>query len=289
MLEPNFPHSAEYLQFFKQVSAEVRQRNMKLLVESGALFSGTVFSPLKVDWSQYPNAQAFRDAEIHQLQTIATEIKPDYLQIANEPTTTAMLTRFVDTPQDYAAFVAKAVRSIPAQPGMLLGAGAGTWENQAFVTGLYTISGLDFIDLHVYPLGYNGSLLRLAASLAVQAHAAGKRVVISEAWLFKSGTSSAYQGNDFTTAIGRDVFSFWEPLDEKFIQDLTAISRASGIEFVSFFWVREFYAYLDYNQYSATPLDQINQVINQVSVANSRNDVISPLGLFCQNWINQQK
>jgi len=288
MVEPNFPHSADYLQFFKQVTAEVRQRNMKLLIESGALFSGTVFSPLQVDWSQYPTAAAFRDAEIHQLQTIAREIRPDYLQIANEPTTTAMLTKFVDTPNDYAAFVHKAVQSIPPQSDMLLGAGAGTWENQSYVTSLNSIAGLNFIDLHVYPLGRDGNMLRLAADLAEKARSAGKRVVISEAWLYKTETSTAYQANDFTSAIGQDVFSFWEPLDEKFIEDMTAVSRASGIEFQSFFWVREFYAYLDYDQYHDTPLDQINPVINRVSVANSRDNILSPLGQFYQNWISQQ-
>ena len=288
MVEPGFPRSAEYLQFFKRVTAEIRQRKMKVLIESGALFSGTVFSPLKVDWSQYPTASAFRDAEIHQLQTIAREIQPDYLQIANEPTTTSMLTKFSDSPSDYAIFIRKAVLSIQPQPGILLGAGAGTWENQAYVTNLYSIPGLDFIDLHVYPLGKNGNMLRLTSDLAQKAHSAGKRVVISEAWLYKSGSGTAYQANDFTTIIGRDVFSFWEPLDEKFIQVLTAISQANNIEFVSFFWVREFYAYLDYNQYHKTPLDQINPIITTISVANSRNNIFSPLGLFFQNWISQQ-
>ena len=289
MLEPDFPRSAEYLQFFKQVAAEVHQRNMKLLVESGALFSGTIFSPLTVDWSRYPNAQAFRLAEIHQLQTIATEIRPDYLQIANEPTTTAMLTHFVDSPADYAAFVRLAFSAIPPQPGMLLGAGAGTWENQAFVTGLFDIPGLDFIDLHVYPVGANGGMLSLVASLAQQAHAAGKRAVISEAWLYKIGSGSAFQASDFTSAIGRDTFSFWEPLDEEFIQDLTAVSRAGGIEFVSFFWVREFYAYLDFAQYHAASPAQLNQAITTLSVANSRQQIYSPLGLFFQAWIIRSK
>lgn len=288
LVEPNFPRSAEYLQLFKQVTAEVRQRKMKLLIESGALFAGTVFSPLQVDWSQYPTAMAFRDAEIHQLQTIAREIHPDYLQIANEPTTTAMLTKFADTPNDYAGFVRKAVKEIQPQPGMLLGAGVGTWENQAFVTNLNSISGLDFIDLHVYPVGRNGNLLRLVADLADTARSAGKRVVISEAWLYKTATTIAYQANDFTSAIGRDVFSFWEPLDEKFIAQLTAISREGGIEFLSFFWAREFYAYLDYDQYHDTPLDQVNPIINRLSVANSRNNILSPLGLFYKDWISQQ-
>lgn len=289
LVEPGFPRSAEYLQFFKLVADEVRARHMKLLVESGALFSGTVFSSVKVDWSQYPTIDAFRNAEIHQLQTIAREIHPDYLQIANEPTTTAELTKFLDTPMEYAAFVARAVQAIPPQSGMAIGAGAGTWEDQAYVTKLYSIPGLDFIDLHVYPLGRNGNMLRLAATEAQGARAAGKRVVISEAWLYKTDTSNGFQSSDFTTVIGRDVFSFWEPLDEKFIVDLTNIARASGIEFVSFFWVRAFYAYLDYAQYSSVPLDQVNPIINKAAAANLQQGLLSPLGQFFENWVGQQK
>jgi len=75
---------------------------------------------------------------------------------------------------------------------------------------------------------------------------------------------------------------------EKFITDLTNISRTSGIEFVSFFWVREFYSYLDYDQYHTVPLDQISPVINKVSIANSMKNILSPLGVFFPNWITRQ-
>jgi hypothetical protein len=288
MIEPNFPRSAEYLQFFKKVADMVRQRKMKLLIESGALFSGTAFSPLKVDWNQYPDVTAFRDAQIHQLQTIAVEIHPDYLQIANEPTTTGMLTHFTELAEAYAAFVARAVKSIKPQTGMLLGAGAGTWENQAYTTNLYTIKGLNFIDLHVYPTGKDGGLLRLVVDLAKKAHAAGKQVVISEAWLYKSDVAMAFQANDFTMIIGRDVFSYWEPLDAKFIEVLTGLARAGEIEFLSFFWTRAFYAYLDYSQYRLIKLDQINPIINQISGENLRENSLSELGHFYQDWISQQ-
>ncbi len=168
-----------------------------------------------MDWSQYPTTTAFRVAEIHQLQTIAREIHPDYLQISNEPTTTATLTHFVDTPDDYAAFVKQAVQAIPPQPGMLVEAGAGTWEDQNYMTKLNPISGLDFIDLHVYPLGKNGNMLRLTAALANSARAAGKHVVISEAWLYKTGTSNGYTSKDFTTIIGQDVFRSEWPVQNR--------------------------------------------------------------------------
>jgi hypothetical protein len=44
---------------------------------------------------------------------------------------------------------------------------------------------------------------------------------------------------------------------------------------------------LDYNQYHNIPLDQINPIITKISVANSRNNSFSPLGIFFQNWIGQ--
>ena len=48
LFEPDFPHSADYLQFFKQVSAEIHARGMKLLVEAGPIFPGP--SILRYTW-----------------------------------------------------------------------------------------------------------------------------------------------------------------------------------------------------------------------------------------------
>jgi hypothetical protein len=288
LLEASFPRSAEYLQFYKQVGTEIHQRGMKFLVEVGPVFSGTIFSPLNVDWRQYTLA-TFQAAQQDELVTIATEIGPDYLQIADEPTTIAMLTGFRMSVAEYAGFIRSSAEKIGHPNGLLLAAGAGTWEDPAYLNDLMNIPGLDCIDLHIYPIGKNAALLQRAYAAAQQAHAAGKRVAISEAGLYKVNSSElSTLGGDYARIYSRDTFSLFEPLDEKFIQALTQMSRAGGIEFVSFFWTRSFFAYLDYDQVHTDSDAEINRLINQASLTAMQSGAVSPLGIFYQNWISEQ-
>jgi hypothetical protein len=285
MLEPDFPHSVEYLQFYKQVSTEIHKRGMKFLVEAGPVFSGTIYSPLSVDWSKY-NQDSFIAAQQNELVTIANEIQPDYLQIADEPGTIAMLSGVKFTPADYAAFIQSSIEKIGHRQGMKLGAGSGTWEDPAYMNDLMNIQGLDCIDIHIYPIGRNANLLERAYEAATQARASGKCAVISEAWLYKVSSSemTTLSGN-FEQVYGRDAFSFWEPLDESFIRAVTKLSQASGVEFVSFFWTRYFFAYLDYDQYHTLTPQQINRQATQASIANTQTNTLSPLGTFFRDWI----
>ncbi len=288
MLEPDFPHSADYLQFYKQVAAEIHKRGMKFLVEAGPVFSGTIFSSVRVDWSKY-NKDTFIADQQNELVTIANEIQPDYLQIADEPSTIATLSGVKFTPADYAAFVQSSVQKIGHRSGMKLGAGSGTWEDPAYMDDLMNIQGLDCIDIHVYPLGRNAVLLQRAYDTALKARANGKCAVISETWLYKiSSSEMTTLGGNFEQVYMRDPFSFWEPVDESFIRAVTKLSQASGIEFASFYWTRYFFAYLDYDQYHNLPPQQINHQATQVSIANTESNTLSPLGVFFQNWIAEQ-
>lgn len=285
MLEPDFPHSADYLQFYKQVSAEIHKRNMKFLVEAGPAFSGTIFSPVQVDWSKYPKDTFIADQQ-NELVTIANEVQPDYLQIANEPSTIAMLSGVKFTPSDYAACIQSNVQKIGHHIGMKIGAGAGTWDDPAYMDDLMNIQGLDCIDIHVYPLGQNANLLQRGYTTAMKARARGKCAVISEAWSYKiSSSETAAMGSNFQQVIARDPFTFWEPVDETFIRAVTKLSQASGIEFVSFFWTRYFFAYLDYDQYHNLTPGQINQQATRASIESTQSNTLSSLGIFLRDWI----
>jgi len=223
------------------------------------------------------------------LQTIANEIKPDYLQIADEPTTIAMLTGLKMSPSEYADFIRTGVAQIGHPGDMVISAGAGTWEDPAYLSGLLNIPGLDCIDIHIYPIGREAALLQRAYDLARSAHLNGKRVAISEAWLYKVSSSELSSlGGNYTTIYSRDAYSFFEPLDEEFIRTLSLMARASRIEFVSFFWTRNFFGYLDYDQVHSMGDQEINRLINQSSSAALQDGALSPLGIFYQNWIASQ-
>jgi hypothetical protein len=61
------------------------------------------------------------------------------------------------------------------------------------------------------------------------------------------------------------------------------------MDFISFFWTRNILAYLDYD---STPHNlataEYNRRINQASLANLKQDVLSPLGQYFQEQLRQR-
>ncbi len=289
LLKPDFPRSAEYLQFFKDIVAECHRRGITVLVECGTVFAGTPYSPLQVDWSGYTTATFLQGLQ-DELVLIAREIKPDYLTLANEPVTEEGLTGLMITPAVWRDFISSTMGKIDRSGGILLGAGTGTWENPAYINTIIGMPGLDYIDLHIYPLNKDGALLARGLNYATQARAAGQRVTISEAWLWKASAQELGNGlGDAEKAMNRDVYSFWYPLDARYIQDIMGLADATDMDFVSFFWTRYLFAYLDYGQ---TPHNlatlQYNRLINQAFVSNVQRDNMSSLGQYFQQKLTSR-
>jgi hypothetical protein len=289
LLKPDFPHSSQYLQFFKNIMVECHQRGVKVLVECGAIFAGTPYSPVKVNWSSY-TTETFLQGLEDQLLLIAEEIKPDYLTLANEPQTEEALTGLTITPGVWRDFIASTLEKIDRSGGLLVGAGTGTWENPNYINELFNMPGLDYIDLHIYPMNEDAIYLDRALNYATEARDAGKRVTVSESWLWKA--TSAELGNflgDTETIMNRDVYSFWYPLDERFIQDIMNLADATGMDFVSFFWTRNLLSYLDYDSTSHNlTTAEYNRLINQASLANLQNGTLSPLGQYFQQALSSR-
>jgi hypothetical protein len=289
LLDPSYPRSGEYLQFFKDIVAEAHTHGMKVLVESGVIFANTPYSPAKIDWSIYTTQTLLQGRE-NQVLRIAREIRPDYLMIGNEPTTEAMLTGLTITAADWGNFLSDTLGKIDRSGGALIGSGVGTWEDASYFNRVMQLQALDFIDLHIYPLGQNGALLDRALDDARQARASGKHVTVSESWLYKivPQEGQAALGN-YAEAYNRDVYSFWEPLDERFLTDMTRLADTTSMDFISFFWSRYFFAYLDYN---TTPkgqtTDQFNRQINQASLAAVESNSLSSLGSWLENFLQKR-
>ncbi|MDH4269484.1 MAG: hypothetical protein OEV52_04210 [Dehalococcoidia bacterium] len=289
LLKPDFPRSSEYLQFFKNIMVECHQRSLKVLVECGAIFAGTPYSPIEIDWSNY-TTETFLQGLEDQLLLIAEEIKPDYLTLANEPQTQEALTKLTITPAVWSDFIASTLQNIDRSGGLLVGAGTGTWENPNYINELFNMPDLDYIDLHIYPMNRNAIYLDRALNYAIEARAAGKHVTVSESWLWKATPAelSNFVG-DTEKIMNRDVYSFWYPLDERFIQDIMNLADATDMDFVSFFWTRNLLSYLDYD---STPHNlttaEYNRLINQASLANLQKGELSPLGQYLQQALNSR-
>ena len=289
LLEPDFPRSAEYLRFYKDISAECRQRDMKILVETGAIFSGTDYSPIKVDWSKY-TIESFLNGMRDQLLLIAKEIKPDYLTLTEEFSTQEALTGLKIAPGLWNSFVTSTLNGIDRSSGIRVGAGMGSWENSAYIDTIMRIPEIDYIDLHIYPLGKDGIVLDRVLDIAQEAHDAGKAVTIGECWLYKASpeeivSGAAIDGNVFN----RDPFSFWYPLDARFVDTIINLADAANMEFVSFFWTRYFFAYLDYStETGSLSVTEMNRRINQAANANVKEGILSSLGEHYQQRLNSR-
>jgi uncharacterized protein (TIGR03437 family) len=151
-----------------------------------------------------------------------------------------------------------------------LGAGVGTWLNgQAgaadWVQALLGTD-IDYLDLHIYATNYN--FLPNAISYADMALDAGKQVAISECWDLKetdqefTGTSVSNEASYYA----RDTFSFWAPVDTAFVEAFVNFANWKGLLYVSPFWTRYYWAYLNYNQEQSVgaALDMDSSVAEQI-------------------------
>jgi hypothetical protein len=268
--------------------AECRKRNIKVLVECGAIFAGTPYSPVKVDWSKY-TAQTFLQGLQDQLVMIAREIKPDYLTLANEPQTEEGLTKLIITPAVWADFVNSAQKKVDRSGGMLVGAGTGTWEDRSYIEAIMNMPGLDYIDLHLYPMGKDAALLERGYSDAMAARAAGKRVTVSECWLYKAAPDELVGSGGLGNAnliMNRDYYSFWGPLDSRFLRDMMDLADATKMDFISFFWMRYFFAYLDYEKIPrGISTEELNHLITPAAANAVLKGNLSTLGQYYQQQL----
>ena len=62
---------------------------------------------------------------------------------------------------------------------------------------------------------------------------------------------------DYTTVYSRDPFSFWQPIDQSFLQAMSDFANYQKFTFITPFWSHYYSAYLDYNVYGTQPATSI--------------------------------
>jgi hypothetical protein len=255
LLTPGFRDPQPFLDYYANLANEVRARGMKLLVEHDTLLPAYA----SVDARPYYHKltkQRFARERFEELKAILLALQPDYLTLVSEPRTHSAGLKL--TVKDWRNYIQRSVDTLSQQLGSfptLLGAGSGLWNDFEYAAAFAGIKGLSYIDLHLYPLAGGGqsNLDRLLAwPDRIRAIDPDKRIVISETWLYKAGGAEAFNpaadAEMLNPAVfARDAYSFWAPLDEKFLRVVGVAAREKGIELVAPYWSRYFFAYLDYN------------------------------------------
>jgi len=176
---------------------------------------------------------------------ILKEFKPDYVTVSNEPTTENMLMGINQTAAQYAGTTRYILDGLD-KGNTLMGSGTGSWSNMDYIRELVKIRELDYIDIHIYPVDY----LQGAVDAATIARAADKRVIMGEMGLYKVRDSEMRDLGRLATQssiFARDVYSFWEPLDSRWLEIVVKMSKCYGYEFISVFWSTYLFSYIDYD------------------------------------------
>jgi len=284
---PDFPQYQDYVNYFRQVAAEVHRRGMKLDVETGVVFHDTEYSPIKVDFSGLTLGKYESDAR-QMVQAIISDMHPDYLDLGAEPDTHSALLGLpeLNNPQDYTQYVNYVLNGLD-RGSTRVAAGMGTWSNIAFAENLAKNTTLDCVAIHVYPVLKDW--LTKAASIAQIATANGKQAILDECWLYKT-TAPPADIADTISVYRLDAYSFWTPLDEQFLAGMAKLCRVYGIEYMSPFWAYFFFGNLDYSAENArlTYTETVTQA-NRVATQNILDGKRSALGDFYASLIEQNR
>jgi hypothetical protein len=108
-------------------------------------------------------------------------------------------------------------------------------------------------------------------------------------WLHKSTMT---EGHNFATDAeisARNLYGFWIPLDEKFLEVMSKYSQVYNVVYISPFEATYFFAYLDYTSTTANiPYYEARQAAGRAAAVNIANGIVSPLGCYYSELINGQ-
>lgn len=242
ILTRSFPETPAYTEFYRKLAAQVRQRGMLLVVEMGTMSGAPGLSRLTAGDSKLTR-EHFNTGLHEMAAAVIAEIHPDYLTVLSEPDTQTRNTGLAFSASQFAATVKSAVKGL--DPGSTwLGAGAGSWIALDYFKALADIPELNYLDLHINPiqLGFASDRVLKAREAA---RARGKVIAIGEAWLSKISSREFGRINP-EEALARGAYSFWQPLDERFVAMVVHLAHSIPAEFCSFSGADLLYAYVDY-------------------------------------------
>jgi hypothetical protein len=281
---PDFPNNDAYIKFYKRLVQDCRARNLTVFIANGNLFLNSPFTDLQYNLNGL-TLDKYRQGKRQTCEAIIRELHPDYLTVANEPNGAESLnTGITQTPQQFADTTRFILNGLE-HSGTIMGSGIGTWSSMSYIEELAKIPELEYIDMHIYPVGY----LQGAVDAAKIARANNKRLAFAEVGLYKIRDNEMGDTGKMATqatVYGRDVFGFWEPLDSKFLKVVVKMAKCNGYEFVSPFWSTYLFGYVDYNILTKNlSYNQLRQLDNRNAYTSAASGKLSGWGETYQKLI----
>ena len=248
LLSPAFHDPRPLLERYANLANEVRLREMRLLVRHATLPAQSTMAETGRYYRSLTR-QRLLDERYDEVKSIALALQPEYLTLVSDARTDAA--GLVLGARDWRTYLARAAADLRRELGDLAppqGAGLLMWGDTKALESYAAIPGLAYLDLRFYPAAAGGEdLLERVVTWPqrVRAIDPGKRIVLSEAWLYKGEPASPFAGAD-VDALARESFGFWSPLDVKFLRAVAYGARVAGIELLGVSRPQYLFAYLDF-------------------------------------------
>jgi len=270
------PQAARYADFYASVAQQARARGFTIDVELGALFCGTVFSTCSY---AYPTTVAgWAQLTAEQARIVIDRVHPRFLDIMSEPNTEADLTsiRGLETLDGVAQFVSATLAQIGPHGSTMIGAGAASWFPVSYDEAIARTD-VDVLIDHVYPL--TPAVLGTLVATAALAHQVHKPLVVDEAWLYKGSTTASGTVTSSGGESKLDAFSFFQPLDVRFMSITRQWSTKADVAFTSPFWSTELFGYVTWTPgLDAGSVAQTLALEDQAAVAAMGSRTVSASG-----------
>ncbi len=249
------------LGFYQSIMSELRSRGMKVIIPTQVVFPYE-YSTTTPYFETLTLAQ-YTAARSTMAQTIASQLKPDYLIVQSEPITevgnlpSSLGSQLAVTATDLnmVSTILTDLQNAGLRSSTLLtGAGMGTWQSDfdTYLNGLVALP-MDLLCVHVYPPndrtidGQTVDFLGRILQMADAAHAHGLKVGMAECWLYKETDAELSASTTDISVQERNVYSFWAPLDAMFLEAMAKTAYWKDFEFLNPFWSLYYFAYLDYD------------------------------------------
>jgi hypothetical protein len=275
VLTRDFPQSALYRDFYRSIAGELRRRGLLLVVAMGVVPREPESNALPAGLAGVNRAR-FNAGLREMAEQILADLRPDYLTVLSEPDTVAQSTGLAFPPAEFAATVRHVVQGLDAGSAKL-GAGAGSWAASEYLKALGAIPELYYLDLHIHPVRYGFASDRLAQA-AETARSRGKKISIGAAWLQKESRRE-FGRLSRPESLAREVFSFWHPLDRRFVEMVVGIAHRLEAEFCIFSRTEYLFAAIEHSEETGRlPPAQLLQMIDAEAAARIAAGKLTPTG-----------
>jgi hypothetical protein len=266
MLLPDFPDSGAYLAFYEKVASLAAARSMALSVELNPVFPDPRISSLHPDYRGLTTA-TYATEQRQEAQLVIDDLHPKYLTLLDEPSTFAYNLGLPIARAGAVVAVLNEELDGLRRGTTMIGAGIGTWESPGIEQAIATRTSVDYLSVHLYPTGPDQiATLDRVTEIAAQS---SKPLVMDETWLSKSNPSGRPGAGNAVVEQTEKNWSFWEPLDARFMTAVVGYARAHGLALVAPFSTDLFFGYVDWSRsLQASPSSALRTRASDVELSN---------------------